>query len=78
MSEIIYTDAQATDEAILLFMRKVHRLHPDAYRDVIMKLPPLARDHLEAAERRADDVRATDLTDGTTRTYPPVFDLIED
>lgn len=70
MDKIIYTDAQATEEALLLLMRKIHRLHPDAYADVITRLPDLARQALSLAELRADTLRASDRREGITRAYP--------
>lgn len=52
-----YTEAQATDEAMLLLSRKLRRLHPEAFADVWAKLPEGARRAIYAAERRADRVR---------------------
>ena len=64
-----YTDEQATDEAIRLLTRKLHRLHPDVYADVLAKLPDGAREALNAADIRADRQRADDARDGVTRRY---------
>lgn len=51
------TDAEATDEAVLLLIRKLMRLQPDAYADVIKRLPRGARDAIAFSERRADVLR---------------------
>jgi hypothetical protein len=64
-----YTDAQATDEAVLLLTRKLRRLHPDAYADLMKRLPERARDALNQADVRADHLRAADQRDGITREY---------
>ncbi len=64
-----YTDEQAADEALLLLTRKLRRLHPDAYADVICRLPDGAREALNAADIRADKLRATDQRDGIVRRY---------
>lgn len=76
MSEI-YTDQQATDEALLLFVRKVRRLHPNTFADVIGRLPEGARDALNQAELRADTLRAYDRRDGITREYRDIWAEIE-
>lgn len=52
-----YTEAQATDEAVLLFVRKMRRMHPDAFADVWAKLPDGAKEAIGATERRADKER---------------------
>jgi hypothetical protein len=65
----IYTDDEAINEAILLFTRKVRRLHPEAFADVIARLPQEARDMLTLAENRADVVRDADEKAGTTHRY---------
>lgn len=75
MSEIMYTDNQATDEALLLFLRKIHRLYPAAYADVITKLPDGAREALSTAELRADTLRSRDRESATTRTYPTAYEI---
>jgi hypothetical protein len=54
-----FTASQATDEALLLFIRKVRRLHPAAFGDVWAKLPDGAKQALAAAEMRADVLRDT-------------------
>lgn len=56
-TENVMTEGQATDEALLLFIRKMRRLHPDAFAEVIGRLPEGARWALDTAERRADRVR---------------------
>jgi hypothetical protein len=64
-----YTDTQATDEALLLLIRKLRRLHPAAFTDVMGKLPEGAREALNTADIRADRQRAADQRDGITRRY---------
>lgn len=54
-----YTDAQATDEAVLLLTRKLRRLYPDTYTALMNKLPEGAREALDLADIRADKLRAT-------------------
>lgn len=71
--EIEYTDTQATDEALLLFVRKIRRLHPEAYADVLRRLPEGAPWALELAQQRAEKLRAADQGRGVTRTYPNPF-----
>lgn len=51
------TDAEATDEAMLLFTRKMRRLHTRAFDDVWARLPEGAKRAIYAAERRADVLR---------------------
>lgn len=65
-----YTTGQATDEAVLLLLRKLGRLYPDAHADLLAKLPDGAREALSLADVRADRLRATDQAAGITRTYP--------
>ncbi len=65
----VMTDEQATDEAVLLFTRKLRRLHPDAFADVWARLPDGARRALERAERRADLLR--DVGGVAVLQYPP-------
>jgi hypothetical protein len=65
------TAAEATDEAVLRLIRKLGRLHPAAYADVIRQLPEGAREQLEAAERRADVLR--DQHGISSLTYPAVY-----
>lgn len=58
-AKITYTDSQALDEALLLFTRKLRRLHYAAYAEVIAMLPDGARDALALADIRADVTRVT-------------------
>lgn len=51
------TDQQATDEAVLLLVRKLMRIQPDAYADVVKRLPDGARRAIALAECRADVLR---------------------
>lgn len=53
-TETTMTETQATGEALLLFLRKMRRLHPDAFREVWAKLPADAQTALLIAETRAD------------------------
>ena len=73
-----YTDAQATDEAVLLLTRKLRRLHPDAYTDLMGRLPEGAREALHFADQRADTLRAYDRRDGITREYVDRFAALDD
>jgi hypothetical protein len=54
-----YTEAQATDETMLLLTRKLRRLHPEAFKDVWDRLPEGAQRAVYQAEARADVVRDT-------------------
>lgn len=71
---IQYSQTEATEEALRLFMRKVARLHPDAHADVLSRLPEGARETLAMAELRADTLFLTDKRDGVTRSYPTAFE----
>lgn len=51
------TNHEATDEALLLFIRKMRRLHPDAFGDIWAQLPEGAQTALRIAETRADVLR---------------------
>jgi hypothetical protein len=51
------TEAEAVNEAVLRFTRKMHRLHPAAFAEVWGMIPDGARDALALAERNADVVR---------------------
>lgn len=73
-----YTDQQATDEAVLLLVRKLRRLHPEAYADLMARVPQGARDALNQADIRADKLRATDQRDGITREYADIWADDED
>lgn len=72
-----YTDQEATDEAVLLLVRKLRRLHPDAYIDLMDRLPEGARDALTLADQRADNLRNQDQRDGITREFVTIADRIE-
>ncbi len=56
-----FTEAQATDEMVLLFTRKMRRMHPEAFADVWSKLPVGAQRAVCDAERRADMLRDSDV-----------------
>lgn len=73
---MMMTESQATDEALLLFIRKVRRLHPEAFADVIARLPEGARWALNMAENRADRVR--NVTAVADLEYPMPIDVEED
>jgi len=64
-----YTDSEATDEALLLLTRKLHRLHPAAHADLMDRLPEGAKTALRFAENRADRVRDFDQLNGTAHRY---------
>jgi hypothetical protein len=51
------TVEQATDEAVLRLTRKLRRLYPAAYADLLGQLPQGAREALNQADNRADVVR---------------------
>lgn len=69
MTTTEYTDAQATDEAVLLLVRKLRRTHQDVYAEIIAKLPQGAQDALMLADQRADKLRM----DGVTREYRNIW-----
>lgn len=77
MTEIQYTDQQATEEALLLVIRKLRRLHPGAYADIMGRVPELAKQALHFADLRAERLRAYDKRDGITRTYRDVYAEID-
>lgn len=63
----IYTEAQATDEALLLFFRKTRRITDDAtFGKIWNQLGPCAQRALFAAEARADMLR----DDSSTYFWP--------
>lgn len=74
---IIATDAQATDEAVLMLTRRLHRLYPDAYKAVITSLSDGLRDALNLADNRADSLRHTDKREGVTRKFETLAERIE-
>jgi hypothetical protein len=53
------TQTEATDEAVLLFTRKLRRLQPAAFAELWDKLPVGARLALQRADIRADVRRDT-------------------
>jgi hypothetical protein len=65
------TEAEATDETMLRLTRKLMRLHPAAWADVIRQLPEGAREQIGAAERRADVLR--DREGIGTLAWPAVY-----
>lgn len=73
-----YTDAQATDEAVLLLVRKLRRLYPDACDDLMDRLPEGAQQALHFADQRADTLREYDQRGGITREYVDRFAAIDD
>jgi hypothetical protein len=64
-----YTDAEATDEAVLILVRRLGRRHPEALAEVLRGLPTGARDALWYAEARADRVRDAVKAGGPARRY---------
>lgn len=71
-----YTEAQALDEAVLLFVRKMRRLYTDAYTDVIRQLPDGAREALNMADVRADRTRVS-IPAGSAQ-WPTAFEEIDE
>jgi hypothetical protein len=67
-----FTENEATDEAVLLFTRKMRRLHPGAFADIWQRLPDGAKDALLTSERRADQTRLDSI--GRTWAKPPLAD----
>lgn len=66
MSGHHFTEAEATDETMLLLTRKLRRLHPEVFADLWAKLPEGARRTIHAAENRADLLRVR-----TDKTWAP-------
>lgn len=52
-----FTQAEATDEALLLITRKMRRMFPTEFAAAWVKLPNGAKDAIGRAEARADVVR---------------------
>ena len=75
-----YTDHEATDEALLLLVRKLRRTHPDTYLAIMSQLPEGARVALDHAEHRADTVRLAGSAQGIAlgaRPYPTWNDVTD-
>lgn len=70
------TETEATAEALLLAMRKLRRLYPDAYADVTGRLPEGARWALTMAEHSAD-VRRDLVGPATPADWPMPVDETE-
>lgn len=68
-----FTESQATDEAFLLFTRKMRRLHPEAFADIWKRIPDGAKYAILASEHRADALR----DESTEYTWAPEPDLDE-
>ncbi len=69
------TEVEATEEALRLFVRKVRRLHSEAFADVVQRMSDEALMALYAGERRADNR----FLDATHRVWPAApDDEIED
>jgi hypothetical protein len=66
---ITMTPEQATAEATLLMIRKMRRLHPEAFADVMGRLPEGARAALNQAEIAAD-VQRDKLGGAGNMAYP--------
>ena len=81
MTLIEHTDQTATDEAVLLFTRKMrNRMSKAAYAEVLKvyaALPDGAVEALQAAELRADTRRSHDERNGVARTYVPRYALMD-
>jgi hypothetical protein len=69
MTEKQYTEHEATDAAVLMFVRRLHRLYPEAHKAVLTSLSDDIQWALRMADNRADKLRATDAADGTIRTF---------
>lgn len=71
------TETQATNEALLLVTRKLRRLHPEAYADIMGRIPEGARWALQMAENAAD--RHRNANGGAAGlVYPMPEDIEED
>jgi hypothetical protein len=60
-----FSEDEAINEAVLLFTRKMRRLHNVEFADIWAKLPDGAKEALGLAERRADAKR----DDGVSRSW---------
>lgn len=65
-----YTEAQATDEALLLLVRKLRRTSRMTFDKIWAQLPDGAKDAIALSEARADRVR-----DAGGLTWEPQEDL---
>lgn len=68
----LYTDHEATDEAVLLLIRKLGRKYPNVLASLMEQLPAGAETALALAEVRAERVRDEDLRNGVQREYPGI------
>jgi len=73
----LFTDAQATDEAVLMLTRRLMRLHPDVYFAVITTLADGLRDALHLADNRADLLRHNDRQAGITRRALTIAEIVD-
>jgi hypothetical protein len=73
-----YTDAQATDEAVLLLVRRLHRLYPREHASLLASFPEGVRQALMFADQRADLLRAEDARAGIERMYVDRFAELDD
>lgn len=64
-----YTDAQATDEAVLLLVRRLRRMFPHEHAFLIPSFPEGVQQALTFADQRADMLRAADQRNGVTRVW---------
>jgi hypothetical protein len=64
-----YSDAQATDEAVLRLVRRLRRDHKDVFAELKARLPEGARQALDKADLRADILRNQDAGAGIERQY---------
>ena len=70
-----FTTEQATDEAVLLLIRKLRRLHPAVFTDLMNRIPQGAVEALQRSEMRADSNRDAGIST-TTREWPT--DLLDE
>lgn len=74
---VIATDAQATDEAVLMLTRRIGRLYPEAYAAVITSLTQGLRDALNLADIRADSQRHQDKQAGVIRKFETIAERVD-
>lgn len=68
---------EATDEAVLLLVRRLRRLHPNALQDVMSSLPAGAQEAVHFADQRADTRRAQQGVPTETE-WPTHFEAVDE